>query len=373
MSDARDRPAASRWSAPDLRDDVVRLRELVDADAADMAAAGEGHRGRIVYSLRRLSTELPPGHALDRPALGDLDEVAAVLVACDLADRGEADARREELTEHWHGLPHFSLDRDAWIVRDADGTIVAYAWVWDETPGKELIAEHAVHPDHRGRGIGEALLTLIERHAGRHAALSPAQAVSLGVFADSRCGPTLALFRRHGFSKTREFQRMRIPLDQAPPVPAWPLGIDVRAFRRGQDEAAAHTAMDEAFSEDFRASHLSLDEWTRLLLANPAFDDDLFQLAWDGHVVAGAVLCYVESAAGRGVVDMLGVRTPWRRHGLGTALLLHGLHLLRQRGCPAAQLGVDTENATGAQRIYVRAGMRPVARTEFFEKHVAPA
>jgi len=63
------------------------------------------------------------------------------------------------------------------------------------------------------------------------------------------------------------------------------------------------------------------------------------------------------------MLGCLGVRRPWRRLGLGFALLKHAFRQLHDRGKVGACLGVDAENPTGATRLYESAGMR-VARSE---------
>ncbi len=59
-----------------------------------------------------------------------------------------------------------------------------------------------------------------------------------------------------------------------------------------------------------------------------------------------------------GFVDDLGVRRPWRKNGLGLALLHHSFGAFYQRGIRHVELSVDTESLTGATRLYERAGMR---------------
>jgi ribosomal protein S18 acetylase RimI-like enzyme len=61
------------------------------------------------------------------------------------------------------------------------------------------------------------------------------------------------------------------------------------------------------------------------------------------------------------------VRPPWRRRGLGRALLLSSFEEFRRRGSSRVGLGVDTENATGAVRMYEEAGMRAVRRNDSYE------
>jgi ribosomal protein S18 acetylase RimI-like enzyme len=67
-------------------------------------------------------------------------------------------------------------------------------------------------------------------------------------------------------------------------------------------------------------------------------------------------------------VGVLGVRRPWRRRGLGLALLHASFREFRARGLPRALLGVDSENTTGATRLYERAGMRVERTSDSYEK-----
>ena len=69
-----------------------------------------------------------------------------------------------------------------------------------------------------------------------------------------------------------------------------------------------------------------------------------------------------------GWVQGLAVRRPWRRRGLGLALLLHSFRELRARGREHVGLGVDGENTTGAVRLYERAGMHVARRSDTYNK-----
>jgi ribosomal protein S18 acetylase RimI-like enzyme len=65
------------------------------------------------------------------------------------------------------------------------------------------------------------------------------------------------------------------------------------------------------------------------------------------------------------------VRKPWRRRGLGLALLRHAFGELYLRGERKVGLGVDASNPAGATRLYERAGMGIAFRATFFEKLLA--
>ena len=71
-----------------------------------------------------------------------------------------------------------------------------------------------------------------------------------------------------------------------------------------------------------------------------------------------------------GYVGLLGVRRPWRRKGLGEALLLRSFQAFRERGWTRGTLGVDASSPTGATRLYERAGMRVYRTTVFLERPV---
>ena len=80
-----------------------------------------------------------------------------------------------------------------------------------------------------------------------------------------------------------------------------------------------------------------------------------------GEEIAGLCLCDVNeehiARIGRkeGWVDILGVRRPYRRQGLGRALLLAGLHVLKEAEMESAMLGVDADSLTGVPPACTRA------------------
>ena len=65
------------------------------------------------------------------------------------------------------------------------------------------------------------------------------------------------------------------------------------------------------------------------------------------------------------------MRRPWRRQGLGEALLLCSFRAFRERGYTRGTLGVDASSPTGATRLYERAGMRVYRDTLFLSVRCA--
>jgi ribosomal protein S18 acetylase RimI-like enzyme len=70
----------------------------------------------------------------------------------------------------------------------------------------------------------------------------------------------------------------------------------------------------------------------------------------------------------RGWLRSVFVRRPWRRRGLGLAIVLRSLQVLRERGMTSAGLGVDADNPTGAVRVYERAGFEVELRSTAYRK-----
>lgn len=75
---------------------------------------------------------------------------------------------------------------------------------------------------------------------------------------------------------------------------------------------------------------------------------------------------------GSGWVGTIGVRRPWRKTGLGLALLRHSFGEFYKRGMATIGLGVDASNPTGATRLYQRAGMHVASEFVTYEKELRP-
>jgi ribosomal protein S18 acetylase RimI-like enzyme len=106
------------------------------------------------------------------------------------------------------------------------------------------------------------------------------------------------------------------------------------------------------------------------------YDPTLYFLAIDvpSGEIAGFNLCRPQSHydADRGWVSAIGVRRPWRKRGLGLALLRHAFNEFYRRGKHKVGLGVDSQNLTGALRLYESAGMHMDQAHDFYEKELRP-
>jgi mycothiol synthase len=293
------------------------------------------------------------------PTLDDAHSVAALIAARDRADFTEADSisfTGDELREWWR-LDEEELATDAWIAL-IDGEVAAYTRAERERDLANLADESCVHPEARGLGIGSRLLDLAERWA-RERGLARIQ---MHVVGDD--GRQLAEDRGHEL--VRYFWRMEIELEAQPAEPEQLDGLTIRSYHGGQDDEALHAAHQEAFAEHWEFTPELLERWLKWRLERSDYHPELWRVAVDGDQVAGAALCF--GGRGQGWVLDLFVGARWRRKGLGLALLQSGFRALWQQGHTHVGLEVDSENETGATRLYERAGMRVTRRYATYEK-----
>ena len=292
----------------------------------------------------------PAGYTVRRPTPGDLAAVAAFLAVVTTAEFGAPDFPEEELRGHWGGL---DLDADAWLVLAPDGGVAGYAALHHQGHAV-LQSEGYVHPAHAAAGVGTFLVRATEARANEHVPLAPPGVRVLLYNAVNALNPAARrLLERDGYAAVRYFWRMVADLEAPPPPPAWPDGIAVRTWASEADDHPAYLALEEAFRDHWAHVPTDFGAWRR---KGDRFDPGLWFLAFDGAAIAGALVGWHH--LGMGWVDQLGVRRPWRRRGLGLALLRQAFAEFYRRGWTRAGLDVDSDSETGATRLYERAGMR---------------
>jgi mycothiol synthase len=293
------------------------------------------------------------------PVMSDLEAVHRLHEVCDIAEYGAPDITLEELRTVWLG-PGFNLAADAWMVIAPGDKLVGYA----DVEHREHVRTYTfmrVLPEFAGQGIEEHLLHLAEEWTQRHISLAkPGVRVTLNSWTSNQNDAAQRSFERSGFKEVRRSWRMEIEMSQAPNAPEWADHVTVRTFKLEQDDRAVFAAVDEAFQDHWGYMKGNYEEWRHWTIERENFDPSLWFLAFDGDEIAGASLCTYQMDDGW--VDTLAVRRPWRRKGLGMALLLHSFGEFYRRGKNKVGLGVDSQNLTGATRLYERAGMH-VART----------
>lgn len=292
---------------------------------------------------------LPEGYRARPASEDDLEQMAAVANAYDLADFGHADTEVEHLRDSWHERG-FDAERDTWLVLDPGGAVAAFGLV-EPTPGPVLESFGRVHPEHRGRGLGTFLVASMEARAAERPGVERLYNGLTATDAAAR-----ALLEGRGYELVRYFWHMERDLDGAETLVA-PAGFQIRPAEEA-DERAAWSAIEEAFIDHWSWESEPFEDWIAFLTSA----GERILVAVDGPEVAGAVT--FRSMTGIGWIGELGVRHSWRGRGLGESLLRHAFAALAELGVGAARLNVDADNKTGATRLYERAGMH--VRREWF-------
>jgi mycothiol synthase len=307
---------------------------------------------------------LPDGYAIRPAFFEDLDGVAEMLLADDLADTGQSDFDADFLRDQWSS-PGLDLSVDAWVVTDPRSTIVGHANVAPERDGK-LKSWGLVHPDHRGRGLGSVLLDRIERRAAER--IEPGSGSVFTAVTDVDAAGA-ALVGSRGFERVRSFRHLQLDLNGPSPESGEPPpGIEIRGIQPERDLARVHAIFVEAFREEWGYRVIPFEEWSSLEVETTTYDPSLWLLATDGDEAVGALSGVVWGD--RGWVGELGVRKPWRGRGIASALLRRAFATFASRELPRVMLNVDAANPTGAVRLYERLGMRTVRGWDVYEKRV---
>ena len=314
-------------------------------------------------------TILAPNLLLRSARWTDLEPVARLMVEVWKSD-GDVTmaATPEDLRISWQ-KPGFHVERDAFVVETSEGRIVGFDQFDNHHQHAILEAEGYVHPDLKGRGIGRALLRAAETRAYEEIPLAEPD-VRISFRSPIVNGDQAAheLHRQEGFTPLRYFWRMEISLT-APPAPAnFPAGIELRPFVQEEHARAVLEAQNESFRDHWGNHEEDYEQWVVRKFSRAEFDPTLWMIAWDVRSAQIAGFSQNRHRGGIGWIGTLGVRRPWRKRGLGEALLLHSFAEFYKRGTTTIGLGVDAQNPTGATRLYQKVGMHAVSEFVFYEK-----
>ena len=139
---------------------------------------------------------------------------------------------------------------------------------------------------------------------------------------------------------------MQIDLDAEVPSADPPAEIEIRAIDPEHDLPTVKSLFDEVFRGEWGYHEVPFEEWRTRAVEARDYDPSLWLLATEAGEPAGALTAVV--SGDRGWVIELGVRSPSRGRGIGSAMLRRSFVSFAERGLPRVMLNVDSKNPTGA-------------------------
>lgn len=211
------------------------------------------------------------------------------------------------------------------------------------TDDDPLLVEMVVHPDHRGRGHGTAL---VRRLAERLTTDHPEAVVTAWAHGDHPAARRLAA--AFGLDPRRELWKMALPLT---PGAQWedaaPEGLTLRPFVPGQDDEAWLATNAAAFAEHPEQGRLTLED-LRERQREDWFNPAGFFVAEDPRLhgaFAGFHWTKIPVGSADGEVYAVGVHPQAQGMGLGRILTARGLNHLAEQNLQRIVLYVDADNA----------------------------
>lgn len=292
--------------------------------------------------------------------VGDLGDLVSVIGRCREGRRADRAPSVDEMRIDTLEDDEFNPE-GSWLLR-IDGELVGYSLVIIE--GNRLVAglddgylEFEVLPEHRGAGFEGTLVNLACDYIRTKGVAK----------ACTRC-PEEETWREkmlssEGFNESyRVYILVRKGVEEVPSVQA-PDGF--RLVRRPYEDCGDEelTRVVEAFNDSFRGHFRFAPERPQRFIQFRDVNEDvlMLSLAMFGDEIVGvclseeSVVYNKQNGVKSGWVNILGVREPYRRKGLGRFLLADGMRWLQEHRLDTMYIGVYAKNEK-ALRLYESVG-----------------
>lgn len=312
---------------------------------------------------------LPAGYRARAATPDDAHPVAQLRTTYQAKDGDPGVITADEQVNDWQGM---NLAEDTVLVFAPDGNLAAHGEIWHRRY-LQVSVYGGVHPQHLCRGLGTYLVHWGAAWARDHMDHAPADAqITVQHYVNMRNEQACALIETLGYSYAHTVYRMRIEMEEPPPAPERIEGFQIRTFAPNRDERVTYETVEDAFRDMRGRPQGSFETWLTMT-ENERHDPGLWYLAENEHSGEIVGFCLARLfAGGSGWIGVVGVRRPWRRHGLGLTLLHAAFGEFYRRGERVVELCVDAGSPTGAPHLYTRAGMHVSQRISLYRKQLRP-
>ncbi len=313
-----------------------------------------------------------------RPYAGeaDLEAIANLINTCEAVDRIDSGTSVPELRQSLND-PSVDQSCDIRLWEDADAQLVGLGKLWIPPTGEVIdgFLQFCVLPTARAGDLEKQIVVWAE---GRMREVNQERGAQVKLRSGSRATQSerITLLESCGFTADRYFLTMERSLYEPIPEPQLPDGFTMRQLRSHEDADAWVELFNQSFIDHWNHHNLTVESYKHWL-SDPDYKSelDLVAVAADG-TLAAFCHCHISpednnrSGRNEGWISTLGTRRGFRRMGLGRAMLLAGMQRLKAAAVDTVRLGVDSENPSGAGRLYESVGFRKVYTHIMFVKNV---
>lgn len=308
----------------------------------------------------------------------DYPKMVAAISASAEADKLERVTTVEDIANSYAHLVNSDPYQDM-IFAEVNGEVIGYSrgWWQEEENGPRLYGFVGfLVPAWRRKGIGWVMLQWMESHLRDVASRHPVEKEKFFEEGASQEETSLAIMlEKAGYKPIRHFWEMVRPsLDDIPDF-SLPEGLEVRPVQADHIRAIWDAA-NEAFRDHWGFSQPTEEDYKAWQENKTLFQPELWQVAWDvaTNQVAGQVRTFIDHARNekynhkRGYTEFISVARPWRKRGVARALIVRSLRVQKEQGMTESALGVDSENLSGATRVYEDCGFRVTKQGTIYRK-----
>ena len=305
----------------------------------------------------------------------DYPLMAALANLSNVADAVERVTKVEDVAVDYRHLENCDPQMDM-LFAEVDGQGIAYGRIWWDELAEGIRLFHPygfLHPDWRGRGIGSAMWDAAEKRAREIAAGHPKEMLK---FLQSEPFDTekalVTLLKSRGYKPARYETHMVRDLSEPFPPSSLPPGFEVRQVKP-EHVRPIFEASNEAFRDHWGVRDQSEEEY-QSQLESPDFHPELWKVAWAGDQIASVIHNFIDADENaqykrkRGYTEGICTRRPWRKQGLARALLIQSMQMFKEMGMTETALSVDSQNISGAFRLYESVGYHKVKQQTIYRK-----
>ena len=294
-----------------------------------------------------------------RPA--DLASYVRLMAEIDEADRlGKATS--VEHTRERLGQPGYYPGEDLFLA-EMDGLLVGYAEIVRELEIGRVIIDGAVHPAHRGRGLGGRLLGAAVDQSRKLGADVVQIPIAQGMTASR------SFIENKGFVPVRRHWQMSLTRYGGAALQV-ARGFELCHFVPGDEEGLC-ALQNLAFAGSWGFHPNTAEEIRYMVNTSCCHPEGILLITENRRMIAYCWTMDDPVEKEKGYIRMMGVDPDCRGRGLGRAILLAGIEFLMVRGMGEIELSVDSRN-TAAKRLYESAGFKRKGTTLWYQRKLSP-